>query len=372
MKQKLLATLIICSISIGVFAQCELCTQALQKDLIYLDYSSFSNEHLLQIVESSNFWEKKQEAQSQKHYEATYKVYSGILKESKDYSDFEQKRNTYFNSINFSSTKQTSLQYFENKMSQSGYNSYDNCINRCMGKPGLYLLLKNKTECQVSISLEYIASSTDPNSKFVIDSGSVSILNGSPLSNSAKKLIREKTTLSNFSKIEFTVQKTNNKEDLRIELNGKINELDIPASLNIPPMFQYETKETEKTVDITLQTDSNCTIEKCSGLKNIIKVEIISFEASGRTSDHPDGGKCNEDGYIADKTHPNFNTLQFGTWNNLNCQSAIDNSQFEGKGWHCNVGSCCRGGNRVGKVNNVKVRVTYKEFEFIKVPTPCN
>jgi len=122
-----------------------------------------------------------------------------------------------------------------------------------------------------------------------------------------------------------------------------------------------ENKPVEKIGIITLSENENCTDPYCKGIKNIEKIEILSFVVERRYNDRPDCKGWESKGEILSEKN-DIVKLEFGTWKNPDCQDATQ-GKWQGIGWHFPSGSCCREPaiNAFAAVSKVTVRVTYLE-----------
>jgi len=122
-----------------------------------------------------------------------------------------------------------------------------------------------------------------------------------------------------------------------------------------------ENKPVEKIGIITLSENENCTDRYCKGIKNIIKIEILSFVVERRYVDRPDCKGWESKGEILSEKN-DIAKLEFGIWKNPECQDAKQ-GKWQGTGWHFPSGSCCIEpvGNRFAAVSKITVRVIYLE-----------
>lgn len=115
----------------------------------------------------------------------------------------------------------------------------------------------------------------------------------------------------------------------------------------------------EATKVITLSEHENCVKGDCIGIKYIVKTKVISFVPKPRYVDVPN---CRGYESFGDEiTNPaTIATLHFGTWVNPSCKGRVSEDEWQGTGWHADIGSCCKGGtNLKTRVQKVTMEVTY-------------
>ena len=116
----------------------------------------------------------------------------------------------------------------------------------------------------------------------------------------------------------------------------------------------------EATKIITLSEFENCVKGDCKGIKYIVKTRVISFVAKPRYVHSPPNCQGYES-FGDEITNPaTIKTLFFGDWINPSCKGRVADDEWQGTGWHADIGSCCKGGpHKKTRVQKVTMEVTY-------------
>jgi len=157
--RKLTMLIALVFISYDFMAQdCSICSEPLKYE--YFTDQSAKEVHIayLETINQQNYRVKKSGVGAKLSV-----VYSGIpINFSGDYNSFNQSRSSYFQRINHTYDESQSESRFRQVMNNNGFKSFNNCIDACMGKPGLFIYLKHNLEQQAAFYVKYNGDPNNP------------------------------------------------------------------------------------------------------------------------------------------------------------------------------------------------------------------
>lgn len=203
------------------------CDAALKQDLISSKISENDFLNYLNIIDEESFNEIKHNG----GLGIKFPIGDIPIGIDANYDDFNNWRTKKFTQTNFTSSKNTSVEYFQKITSERGYQSFDNCINRCLNKNGLFISVINSTEKDITLEITYKPAPTANGTLIPVKIADEKVvMEGTTLS----KLFKQNEQLSPNSTITKIITRPKNKT-----INGYINAGGYSANYRIERYSKY-------------------------------------------------------------------------------------------------------------------------------------
>ncbi len=211
----LLSTMILMLINYINAQNCDHCSSALLQDIVSLDMNKDTYLHFLNIVDRKMY----NTAKSKGGFNFSIPIKGVPLGGGYDYDDFIQYRSRIYKQQQFQSETKESYNFISKRTSKRGFKSYDNCINKCHGVPGLYSEVIKSDSLFVTIQIYYQpGKQAQPGPIEPLKINETIIYNGSVANMEAGEILKVGEYISPFQ----TIRKIIVREDNKI-LTGVIN-----------------------------------------------------------------------------------------------------------------------------------------------------